>query len=60
MRKIARWYDVQVIYRDDVPQNVSLEGLVSRSKSISEVLSLIESTGKVHFTLEGRKIIVTK
>ncbi|TCC97782.1 FecR family protein [Pedobacter hiemivivus] len=60
MRKIARWYDVQVVYRDDVPQNVSLEGLVSRSKSISEVLSLIESTGKVHFTIERRKIIVTK
>lgn len=60
MRKIARWYDVEVIYRDDVPQNVSLEGLVSRSKSISEVLSLIESTGKVNFTIEGRKIIVTK
>lgn len=60
MRKIGRWYDVQVIYRDDVPQNVSLEGLVSRSKSISEVLSLIQSTGKVHFTIEGRRIIVTK
>jgi transmembrane sensor len=60
MRKIARWYDVQVIYRDDVPQNVALEGLVSRSKSISAVLSMIELTGKVHFTIEGRKIIVTK
>ncbi|SDK25745.1 FecR family protein [Pedobacter sp. ok626] len=60
MRKIARWYDVQVIYRDDVPKNVTLEGLVSRAKSISEVLSLIESTGKVHFTIEGRRIVVTK
>lgn len=60
MRKIARWYDVQVVYQEDVPQNVSLEGLVSRSKSISAVLSLIESTGKVHFIIEGRKVIVTK
>jgi len=60
MRKIARWYDVEIIYQDGIPQNVALEGLVSRSKSISAVLSLIESTGKVHFKIEGRKIIVTK
>ncbi|TKC60221.1 FecR family protein [Pedobacter hiemivivus] len=60
MRKIARWYDVDVVYRDDVPKNVALEGLVSRTKSISEVLSLIQSTGKVHFTIEGRRIVVTK
>lgn len=60
MRKIARWYDVEIIYEDGIPQNVALEGFVSRSKRISAVLSLMESTGKVHFKIEGRKIIVTK
>lgn len=60
MRKIARWYNVEIDYQDDVPQDVELEGLVSRSKSITEVLKLMESTDKVHFKLEGRKIIVTK
>jgi transmembrane sensor len=60
MRKIARWYNVEVDYQDDVPQDVELEGLVSRSKSITEVLKLMESTDKVHFKFEGRKIIVTK
>lgn len=60
MRKIARWYDVEVIYENGIPQNVALEGLVSRSRRISAVLSLMESTGKVHFKIEGRKIIVTQ
>lgn len=60
MRKIARWYNVEVDYQDDVPQDVELEGLVSRSKSITEVLKLMESTDKVHFKLDGRKITVTK
>lgn len=60
MRKISRWYDVQIVYQEDVPKNITLEGVVSRSKSITEVLSIIESTGKVHFKIEGRKIIVLK
>jgi transmembrane sensor len=60
MRKIARWYNVEVEYQDNVPQDVELEGLVSRSRSITEVLKLMESTDKVHFKFEGRKIIVTK
>nr|WP_121269566.1 FecR family protein [Pedobacter schmidteae] len=60
MRKIARWYDVQIVYQENVPKNITLEGLVSRSKSIGEVLAIIESTGKVHFKIEGRKINVLK
>lgn len=60
MRKIARWYNVEVEYQDNVPQDVELEGLVSRSRSITEVLKLMESTDKIHFKFEGRKIIVTK
>jgi transmembrane sensor len=60
MRKIARWYNVEVEYQDNVPLDVELEGLVSRSRSITEVLKLMESTDKVHFKFEGRKIIVTK
>lgn len=60
MRKIARWYNVEVEYQENVPQDVELEGLVSRSRSITEVLKLMESTDKVHFKFEGRKIIVTK
>jgi transmembrane sensor len=60
MRKVARWYDVEVVYESNAPENVMLGGLISRSKNISAVLDLIESTGKVHFKIRGKKIIVTK
>jgi len=60
MRKVARWYDVEVIYSADAPEKLNLGGWISRSKNISSVLEIMEETGKVHFKIEGRRITVTK
>ena len=60
MRKIARWYDVEIVYSDDAPQKLNLGGWISRSKNISSVLAVMEQTGKVHFNIEGRRITVTR
>ena len=57
MKQLARWYDVEVIYKADV-DNLRFGGYISRSKNISAVLKIMESTGKVHFTVEGKKITV--
>jgi transmembrane sensor len=57
MRKISRWYDVDVVYQGS-SKNLQLEGRVSRSKNISIVLKAMELTGKIHFKLEGRRITV--
>jgi transmembrane sensor len=60
MRKIARWYDVEVIYNSSVPDDMEIGGWVSRDEQLSSVLKSIESAGLVHFKVEGRKIYVTK
>jgi len=60
MRKIGRWYDVDIVYDDSAPEHVDLDGFVSSEKNISAVLKLIALTGKVHFKMEGRRVIVTK
>lgn len=57
MRTLARWYDIEVIYEQDIPA-VSFSGSVSRSKNISQVLKVMELTGDIHFKIEGRRIIV--
>lgn len=63
MRKIARWYDVEVVYQDDV-KNKMLWGTMSRFKNISEVLKTLELTGTAHFKMSNhkgeRRLIVTK
>jgi len=55
MRKIARWYDVEVIYPATL-KNKYIWGSVSRFQDISEVLKIIELTGSVHFKVEGRRV----
>lgn len=57
MRKISRWYDVEVDYRG-IDQNLKFGGAVSRGRNLSQVLNLLELTDKVKFKVEGRRITV--
>lgn len=57
MRRIARWYDVEYQLKDEL-KDLSLLGIIERSKDISSLLKILESTGSVHFKIEGRTIIV--
>ncbi|MNL40184.1 hypothetical protein D3C87_1625150 [compost metagenome] len=58
MRKIARWYDMDIIYDENVPDNMESGGWISRDKPLSAVLKSIEASGLVKFKVEGRKIYV--
>ncbi|MES2652862.1 MAG: FecR family protein [Bacteroidota bacterium] len=64
MRKISRWYDVEVEFRGAI-SNEGFGGQVSRSRNISEVLEVLQLTGLVHFEIskgdangKGRRVIV--
>lgn len=59
MRQIARWYDVDVEYQN-VEADIRLGGIVSRKEDIRQLLDYFETTGKVKFKVEGKKIIVSK
>lgn len=59
MRKVARWYDVEVVYQDQLPET-SFLGALSRSKNLSALLKVLESSGKIHFKIEGRRVIVMR
>ncbi|GGH30100.1 DUF4974 domain-containing protein [Sphingobacterium alkalisoli] len=60
MRKIARWYDVEVVYDASIPDDMEAGGWISRDKPLSQVLKSIESSGMVRFRIEGKKIHVIK
>lgn len=57
MRKIARWYDIDVQYKGSVTKE-RFVGKIYRFQDISEVLEMLEHTGSVHFKQEGRLITV--
>jgi ferric-dicitrate binding protein FerR (iron transport regulator) len=60
MAKISRWYNVDVEYRDRPSSDLTFSGKISRSRDISGILKMLEYTGDVHFSLDGRRVIVTK
>ncbi|MFD2556678.1 FecR family protein [Sphingobacterium tabacisoli] len=60
MRKISRWYDVEIEYDHSAPVDLELGGKIARSKSLASILRIMEATGDVRFKIEGRRIIVTK
>jgi len=60
LRKLARWYNVEVEYVDPEAKEVMYYGTVSRFEKISKVLRKFEQTGEVRFEIKGNKVIVYK
>jgi len=60
MRKISRWYNVEVEYKDASAKDVMYYGTVGRFEKVSKVLRKFEQTGEVRFELIDNKIIVHK
>lgn len=59
MRKVSRWYDVDVEYKGGISQE-KFSGTISSAKNIHQVLEMLEATNAVHFKIEGRRIAVMK
>ena len=57
MRKLSRWYNIEVIYEKGAA-NENLNGRISRSNHISQVLHALETTKTIHFKVEGRRVTV--
>ncbi len=57
MRQFARWYDVDIQYEGTISQR-EFSGKMQRDLNASQVLDLLSFT-KIHFRIEGKKIIVT-
>lgn len=60
MRKIARWYDVEIVYDVAVPDDLESGGWMSRHNNLSTVLKAIEGTGLARFRIDGKTVHVFK
>lgn len=59
MRQVSRWYNVEIVYEGE-PVETLLGGVVSRKENVSQLLKILEATGKARFTIDGEKIITTR
>jgi transmembrane sensor len=60
MKKLGRWYGIEVVFSDNAIAGIGFTGTISRSKNINQVLSMLEKTKGVHFKIEGRRLIVNE
>lgn len=58
LRKVARWYDVEVVYQTDPKNLPTFTGTVSRFDNVSVVLQMLQETSDVKFSIEGKTIKV--
>ncbi|HEY9195894.1 MAG TPA: FecR domain-containing protein [Mucilaginibacter sp.] len=56
MRRLSRWYDVDIVYHNKTSDHFFVE-LPAQSK-LSDVLKMMELTGRVSFEIHGKKVIV--
>lgn len=56
LRQAARWYNVEFQYQQKISDRFS--GQISRNVNLSQLLKILELTGRVHFEIKGRTIVV--
>lgn len=56
MRELSRWYDMEVVFEDKVP-DTKFDGKIYRNVNASEVFRILEAGG-IEFTIIGKKVIV--
>jgi ferric-dicitrate binding protein FerR (iron transport regulator) len=57
LQRIARWYDLKLEIRGDIPDQLEYDGDMQRSLKLDQVLRLIPFQG-INYKLDGRRLIV--
>lgn len=57
MRQLARWYDIDIVYQDNVP-NIRFEGEITRDVTLEKVLKFLKGSGLQFEITNERKLIV--
>lgn len=58
MRQLARWYDVKVLFRDNI--DARFVATFPRDIQMSEMLKILEKTNIVRFAIEGKTVTVMR
>ena len=56
MKTLARWYDMDVVYENEATKELRFGCYVNRYNEITTLVKLLEQTGRVTVTVEGKTI----
>jgi ferric-dicitrate binding protein FerR (iron transport regulator) len=60
MAKISRWYDVEVTYKDTSLRQERFAAVTTRFANVSVLLRMMQETSDVKFTIEGKRIVISR
>lgn len=61
MRQMERWYDLEKTeFKSNSVKQLAFNGAISRYNNASKVLELLEEAGSIHFTIQGKKVILSQ
>ncbi len=58
METISRWYDIDVVFKNDLKKKLRFTGTLKRYKNLEQMLQLIEKTHEVKFEKIENEIII--
>lgn len=58
MRELSRWYGLELEFKDEIHEKFHVE--ISRNTNVSDVFRILETTGAVHFRVEGNKVTIMR
>ena len=58
LRKVARWYDVEIFYKNEAVKSVVFKGNLPRYGKLPDLLKVLESGSGIRFSLKGRSLII--
>ncbi len=58
MKVLSRWYDVDVVFMDKSMESIKFRGVLSKSQSIEEILSIIKSNSINNYKIQGKTVIL--
>ena len=60
MNELARWYDIEVVYKDEGLKNILFTGNLKRYDTINTFMKIIKRSGDINYRIEGKTIILYK
>lgn len=60
MKVLSRWYDADVVFKDESIKHMTFNGVFRKSQSLSEILGTIENTKEVTYMMNQKTITMEK
>jgi len=60
MKRVARWYNVEVVFENPSLAHTRFSGTISRYEHISKLLDILQTTGELKIKIEQRTIVITQ